>query len=322
MKMQKEVLVSVLCLAYNHEKYIRQALEGFVMQKTDFAFEVLINDDASTDNTAKIIKEYEEKYPQIIKPVYQTENQYSQGIPISKTYLYPKAQGKYFAICEGDDYWTDPLKLQKQVDFLESNPEYAMCVHKATLNDLKTGKQSRFPDISEDRDYSTEEIIIEGGGIFATNSIVAKKEVFTTRPECFKAKGFGDYQMFIYGSIYGKCRCLADNMSVYNYCTAGSWTVRIQDNEAKREEHFVQMLNMLNAVNKYYDYKYNDAITKALILPEFIVHRMNGDKKRMKDKRYRKYYKIYRKSDFRLKLKKIFPALATLRKVIKGKFCK
>ena len=238
--MQKKILVSVLCLAYNHEKFIRQALEGFVMQKTNFGFEVLINDDASTDNTAKIIKEYEEKYPDIIKPVYQTENQYSQGKPIMKTHLFPKAQGKYFAICEGDDYWTDPLKLQKQVDFLENNSEYAICVHKATLKNFKTGKDIEFPNVIQDRDYTTEEIIEAGGGIFSTNSVVVKKEILTAQPECFKAKGFSDYQVFIYGSIYGKCRCLADNMSVYNFFTAGSWTNTTETNNEKKKAYYEQ----------------------------------------------------------------------------------
>lgn len=116
-------LVSIICITYNHEPYIRQCLDGFMMQKTNFRFEVLIHDDASTDNTANIIREYEAKYPDIIKPIYQKENQYSKGVKIGQTYLYPNAKGKYIAECEGDDYWTDPLKLQKQVDVLEVNED-------------------------------------------------------------------------------------------------------------------------------------------------------------------------------------------------------
>ena len=127
--MNDDVVVSVLCTAYNHEKYIRSALDGFVNQKTNFRYEVLINDDASTDHTAAIIAEYEAKYPDIIKPVYQTENQYSKGVFITKSILFPRSKGKYTAICEGDDYWCDENKLQKQVDFLESHEEYAACVH-------------------------------------------------------------------------------------------------------------------------------------------------------------------------------------------------
>ncbi len=126
-------LLSISCATYNHENFIKDCLDGFVMQKTNFNFEVLIHDDASTDNTANIIREYEQKYPDIIKPIYQTENQYSKGKPISATFNWPRAQSKYIALCEGDDYWTDPNKLQKQVDFLEANPDYMMCFHNAEI---------------------------------------------------------------------------------------------------------------------------------------------------------------------------------------------
>jgi len=119
-------IVSVSCATYNHEKYIRKTLEGFLMQRTQFRFEILINDDASTDGTPNIVREYEHKYPDLIFPLYQKENQYSKGIVISPTYNWPRARGKYIALCEGDDYWTDPLKLQKQVDFLENNPDYGL----------------------------------------------------------------------------------------------------------------------------------------------------------------------------------------------------
>ena len=132
-------LVSIITLAYNHGKYIRQCLDGFVMQVTDFPFEVIIHDDASTDDTADIIREYEQKYPDIIKPIYQKENQYSKRVPIGATYLYPKAQGKYIAECEGDDWWTDPYKLQKQVDFLESHPDYCMCTTSYSTYVMKDG---------------------------------------------------------------------------------------------------------------------------------------------------------------------------------------
>lgn len=122
-------LVSICCITYNHEPYIRECLDGFLMQKTDFDFEILIHDDASTDKTADIIREYELKYPEIINPIYQTENQYSKGVrPINK-FNFERAQGKYIAMCEGDDYWTDPLKLQKQVDFLDEHPEYVLSCH-------------------------------------------------------------------------------------------------------------------------------------------------------------------------------------------------
>lgn len=115
------ILVSVICDVYNHEPYLRYCLEGFVMQQTNFQYEILIHDDASTDNSVKIIQEYVKKYPHLFKPIYQRENQYSKGTSIWDIYQLPRANGKYIAMCEGDDYWTDPLKLQKQVDILEAD---------------------------------------------------------------------------------------------------------------------------------------------------------------------------------------------------------
>lgn len=119
-------VVSIACMSFNHRNFIKDTLDGFLIQKTTFPFEVIIHDDASTDGTTEIIKKYEEKYPHIIKPIYQTENQYSKRVDIAKTFLFPKLNGKYLAICEGDDYWIDPLKLQKQVDFLEKNKDYGL----------------------------------------------------------------------------------------------------------------------------------------------------------------------------------------------------
>ncbi|WP_202928078.1 glycosyltransferase [Cyclobacterium salsum] len=120
-------IVSIFCITYNHSKYIKQCLDGFLMQQCDFEYEILIHDDASTDETIEIIQDYCEKYPSLIKPIIQQENQYSKGVRgINFVYNFPRAQGKYIAMCEGDDYWTDPNKLQKQVDLLEKNPDLSL----------------------------------------------------------------------------------------------------------------------------------------------------------------------------------------------------
>lgn len=122
-------LVSICCLTYNHESFLRQCLDGFVMQKTSFEFEIVVHDDASTDGTREILAEYSLKYPTVFRLILQEENQYSKGVDVL-THLFSHAKGKYIAFCEGDDYWTDPLKLQKQVDFLENNPEFVLSVHR------------------------------------------------------------------------------------------------------------------------------------------------------------------------------------------------
>ena len=141
--MNERPLVSIHCLTFNQAPYIRQCLDGFVMQKTNFPFEAIVHDDASTDGTAEIIKEYAEKYPNIIKPILEKENQYTKiGFSGIEQLMAEKEKGKYIAICEGDDYWTDSLKLQKQVDFLESHPDYGLHYTQAYQLNQQTGEKS------------------------------------------------------------------------------------------------------------------------------------------------------------------------------------
>ncbi|MCC6383990.1 MAG: glycosyltransferase [Bacteroidia bacterium] len=136
----RPVMVSICCLTYNHENHIKKALDGFLMQKTDFPYEIVIHDDASTDGTAQVIREYEQKYPAIFKTLYQTENQKSKfRTGMNQRFNFPRATGKYIALCEGDDYWIDPYKLQKQVAFLEQHPDYGLIHTDAKKYDLKTG---------------------------------------------------------------------------------------------------------------------------------------------------------------------------------------
>jgi glycosyltransferase involved in cell wall biosynthesis len=140
-------LVSICCLAYNQESFISQAIEGFLMQKTDFPIEIIIHDDASTDNTSIIIRSYEEKYPELIKTIFQEENQYSKsGGNVLTHFILPFARGKYVALCEGDDYWVDPFKLQKQVKFLEANPDYTFSVGRVDELIQKTGEIKRMKE--------------------------------------------------------------------------------------------------------------------------------------------------------------------------------
>lgn len=139
---EPEIMVSIYCLAYNHEKYIRKTLDGFFNQDVNFRIEIIIHDDSSTDHTADIIREYQKKHSNIIA-IFQKENQYSKGKDIVREYIRPHVRGKYVAICEGDDYWTDTLKLQKQINVLENNPSCFLCAHNVEEvfeNGVKTGK--------------------------------------------------------------------------------------------------------------------------------------------------------------------------------------
>lgn len=132
-KKEEPILVAIRCMVYNHEAFLRDCLEGFAMQKTNFRFVAIVHDDCSTDNSAAIIREYAEKYPDIIKPIYETENQWvKRDGSLERIFeeAYKASGAKYIAFCEGDDYWTDPLKLQKQVDFMEAHPECTVTFHR------------------------------------------------------------------------------------------------------------------------------------------------------------------------------------------------
>jgi len=213
-------LVSICCITYNHENYIREAIEGFLIQQTNFPIEIIIHDDASTDNTANIIREYEKKHPAIIKPIYQSENQWSKGIKPSPTYVWPKARGKYIALCEGDDYWTDPYKLQKQVDFLETNLDFSICAHKVKVLINNKLKEDNFLRIIPK--ISTQEHLARGNYL-RTLSVVVR---FPKNKKFVIPQGIrlGDHFLWMYISQYGKIMVLDEIMGVYRYHSKGNWS--------------------------------------------------------------------------------------------------
>lgn len=210
------ILVSVICTAYNQEKFIRQCLDSFIMQETNFKFEVLINDDASTDGTADIIKEYEQKYPDIIKPIYQTDNQYSKGISNMITHLFPRVKGKYVAFCEGDDYWTDPLKLQKQFDFMEANPEYSACGHFTKMvHEPPIKPDEIIPQNAKEKDYTniTFQDILKDKS-FHTSSYFFRWSALGNAPEP-KIPSASDIFLLALFAKYGEVKFIPEVMSVY-----------------------------------------------------------------------------------------------------------
>lgn len=128
-------LVSIVCPTYNHETFITRTLDSFLAQNTNFPIEVLVHDDASTDGTARILADYAARYPGVIRPFYQAVNQFQQGRECIPE-IFKEARGRYIAYCEGDDYWTDPAKLQIQADFLESHPDHVLTYHDAMAFDI------------------------------------------------------------------------------------------------------------------------------------------------------------------------------------------
>lgn len=280
--MNKEIKVSIICNVYNHGPYVRDAMEGFVSQKTDFPFEVLVHDDASTDDSAAIIREYEEKYPEIIKPIYQTENQYSKKVPIHKTFQNPRVKGKYIALCEGDDYWTDPLKLQKQVDFLDAHPDYSLCACGSVWHNLKTGAKQAHKAVYEDTDLSLEEIILAfNGTYFQYASIMLKSEIFMNRANWMRLFPIGDYPLTVHAALQGKIRLLADVMTVYRYYASGSWTVRM-DNDVARARICERMIEGLNALDEATQNAHHDIIQKRILHHKYTLALMNHDYQALK----------------------------------------
>lgn len=256
--MSNNVQVSIICTAYNHEKYIRQCLDGFVMQK-DVTFEIIIHDDASTDKTAEIIREYEKKYPDIFKPIYQTENQYSKHIDLIKEHMIPLVTGKYVALCESDDYWTDPYKLKKQFDALESNPDCVMSAHK--VNVIKEdGAEIGYTCPREDIQTSVLPL-----GYICTNYPNAKyihtssfflkadnyKDFRLNPPRFRKVAPVGDIPTLLYFTSLGKAYYLNETMSHYRFMSLGSWSFRNQNDAEKEKRHREINIKMKNMFVEY-----------------------------------------------------------------------
>lgn len=260
--MENEIKVSVSCITYNHEKYIEQAIKSFLMQKTDFKYEILIHDDASTDSTADIIKKYQQMYPDIIKPVLQSENQYSRGVTqMSYTYNVKRAKGKYIALCDGDDYWTDKYKLQKQVDYMESDSECTLCTHSVKRVSTESGNDVgviRPSDIN--RELDIREFILGGGMFIGTNSILFPKKIINDPPKWLFDTHAGDYPLQIFLANQGNAYYIDETMSAYRVNVQGSWTNRVYFSYEQRIEHFKRVAKMLDEINEYTGYKYNKEV--------------------------------------------------------------
>lgn len=255
-------VVSVICITYNHEKYISQALESFVSQKTNFKFEIIVYDDASTDSTADIIRKYERKYPDIIKPIYQTENQYSKGTKVTRKFAVPKAQGKYLAFCEGDDYWIDNSKLQLEYDIMEKNPNLSMCTHgfeclrdNSGFVDKKIGKEGL---------YNSLDILGNNAPIMHTSTRLIKTSIYKSMPEFFFSATVGDLPLLLWSTLNGNVYYIERIMSAYRLLSSNSWSKRLFQDKEFALKNLHSIIEFYNQFNEYTNFNYDDLIKNRI----------------------------------------------------------
>ena len=267
------IKVSIVCTAYNHALYIRDTLDGFLSQKTNFAFEIIIHDDASTDETPNIIMEYYRRFPGIIIPILQKVNQYSKGTRIFSTFLNPIIRGKYIAHCEGDDYWIDPEKLQKQFDALEENQTCDICFHPAkALYPNGTSRIMCLHSKSKKKIFSIGDVILGGGGFMPTASLFYRKEIRTSVDAFFERYGrfpVGDVMLQFLASKRGGALFLTMVGSVYRVNSIGSWSSRMRkdsDFASKTRKNSILWNEKLNEFTDHeYNYFFRKKITRILL---------------------------------------------------------
>ena len=267
----KEPLVSVCCLAYNQEAFIAQTLEGMLMQKTDFPFEILIHDDASTDGTARIIADYAGRYPEIIRPLYETENQYSryaaEGFTnISAIFNFPRARGRYLAMCEGDDYWNDETKLARQAAYMEAHPDCTLCFHSAhMLLEHAVAAEGIMRPYTSDRTVTPAEIIDKTAG-YPMASMMLRKDAMMKLPEFYMKAPIGDIPIQLCMAAEGYGYYIDRPMATYRYSAAGSWTEDMllsPDRAAKQERYAAQMKEMYEGFDSYTGGRWHEEVQRA-----------------------------------------------------------
>lgn len=297
--LEKKILVTISCITYNHENYITQAIESFLMQETNFDYEILIHDDASTDGTSDIIRRYQKAFPDVIKPIIQLNNQVSLGRSrIDYHYNHSRSKGKYIALCEGDDYWVDKRKLQKQIDYLENNPSCTFCFHNAYIQCSNTmhsddlvvpwlhENQQQFSNDS--RHYSSGKLQLLG--YIPTASFVYPKYVLDDPPQWFFDAPVGDNAVKLIASSYGYAHYFNEPMSVYRFGVPNSTTSRWKDdNLSKRIERYDAFINMLDQFNTFSSFRYDEDIQHSKLTWEYLKYRDIGNRNALKDKKFQEH---------------------------------
>ena len=272
-----EAVISIICNTYNHEKYIAQALDSFLMQKVNVPFEILVHDDASSDRTPEIIRKYKAQYPEIIKPILRKENQMSQGFSITADFQIPRAQGKYIAFCEGDDYWTDENKLQIQYDFMEAHPEYSICCHAYNMVDKEGNLLEERRDFPEDGIVPMERLIGNQLEVPHFATMLVRKESLSGLGREFLGELCSDMIIRLYCAAQKDIYYLDRNMSCYRRFTEGSWTVSVGKNKKKILELQKGKIEFLKKYDEYTHFQYTDVIKRGIEKRLFEINISEGD---------------------------------------------
>lgn len=277
--------VVVICLTYNHENFIKNCLEGFIKQKTDFPFFAIVHDDASTDKTAEIIKQYALLYSDIIKPVYERENQYSKpGEPLRNIIkkLIDESGARYIAFCEGDDYWDDPLKLQKQFEALETHSECTISVGKvATIDKNNNLKKEQIPHIKFDNLVSFEEFcdsqFKRGLWAFHTSTYFIRKEIYDKYIEAINSYlqdfPYDDLPIIMTALLNGKAYYIDSVLSVYR-TFAGGYTSSMLANKDLCIKNEKKVIKAIRKLDKHTNFKYHDQLNFRILQGELKIARL------------------------------------------------
>lgn len=258
----EDIKVSVICITYNQAEYIKDAINSFLMQKTNFSYEIIIHDDASTDGTIEVLKYYEKKYPSKVRIVYEEENQYSKGVNISDV-LFKIATGKYFAFCEGDDFWTDQYKLQKQFDYMEQHNDCMAYIHSGwKIKKDKSVIYNSHPISNVCTKYYMEDAI-KGLGIKAyTNSFFMRAAVFESRPGFLAYAPTRDYVMMVECALHGYIYYSPEKMSAQRVTANSSLSQLWGKNPSLRKEYIDRQMVLLDKINEETEFEYSEVIEK------------------------------------------------------------
>jgi glycosyltransferase involved in cell wall biosynthesis len=256
--------VSICIVTYNHEQFIAEAIESVLQQKADFKYEIVIGEDCSRDRTREIVSDYQRRYPELIRPRFRERN---IGMMENFSLTIQECEGKYIALLDGDDYWTDPFKLRKQVEYLDNNPDLVACFHNTLVTCESDGFMATEVLTKDQKPFSTIEDFIEKEWFFGTATVLFRNGLVNGLPATLKKASSGDWPLYVLLSQYGKFGYLDEVMSVY----------RIHGNSVTRssafnsKNSFLSRLYIYEGLNEALGFKYERLFRKKMLAVRYAL---------------------------------------------------